>query len=116
LASVSRAIRNRRHLIALFLLTASITAYAATAAANCDEDCKNEYVSALGDCRNQYEQDGKDLQDLEDCLVDTRGEYQDCVDDCTSMGAGGVVACRFAGGSMAPVVYIAPVRGRITAK
>ena len=63
------------------------------AGATCDDDCKNEYVSSLGECRAQYEKGKEDLEDLENCLADTKGEYDDCVDDCDSMGAGGVVAC-----------------------
>jgi hypothetical protein len=78
--------------IAISLLIAMLGA-AAPAGANCDEDCNGELVSALRDCRSQYEQGGEDLSGLEDCLADTRNEYDDCVDECTSIGAGGVVAC-----------------------
>jgi hypothetical protein len=67
---------------------------ARVAGGTCDDDCKNEYVSALGECRSQYEKGEENLEDLESCLADTRGEYDDCVDACNSMGAGGVVACK----------------------
>jgi hypothetical protein len=63
------------------------------AGATCNDDCKNEYVSSLGECRSNYEKGEEDLEDLENCLADTKGEYDDCIDDCDSMGAGGVVAC-----------------------
>ncbi len=63
------------------------------AGATCNDDCKNEYVSSLGECRSNYEKGQEDLEDLENCLADTKGEYDDCIDDCDSMGAGGVVAC-----------------------
>jgi len=63
------------------------------AGATCNDDCKSEYVSSLGECRSNYEKGEEDLEDLENCLADTKGEYDDCIDDCDSMGAGGVVAC-----------------------
>jgi len=63
------------------------------AGATCNDDCKSEYVSSLGECRSNYEKGEEDLEDLENCLADTKGEYDDCIDDCVSMGAGGVVAC-----------------------
>jgi hypothetical protein len=75
--------------LAVLLLSASAVA----ARGGCDEDCKNEYVSNLGDCRANYENGDRSLENLEDCLADTRGEYDDCIDDCTALGAGGVVAC-----------------------
>jgi hypothetical protein len=74
-------------------MIACLAGAAGVARANCDEDCKSEYVSALGECRSQYQTKQEDLQDLESCLADTKGEYDDCIDDCTSIGAGGVVAC-----------------------
>ncbi len=73
-------------------VAASLAISAAPAGASCSTDCKNEYVFALGECRSDYERGDENLQDLEDCLVDTRSEYEDCIDDCTSLGAGGVVA------------------------
>lgn len=92
------------------LLTAAVLAAAPSVGASCNEDCKSEYTSALGDCRAQYEKGDEDLQDLEDCLVDTRGEYDDCIDDCTSLGAGGVVACASPDKPLRPVVFVAPTR------
>ncbi len=92
-------------------------AAAAPAGAGCNEDCKSEYVSALGDCRAQYEKGDENLQDLEDCLVDTRGEYDDCIDDCTSLGAEGVVACASSYKLLRPVGFIiAADRDRIGLK
>ncbi len=76
----------------IVLIMSYLAGPAAVASANCNDDCKNEYVSTLNECRAQYEQ-SKDLQDLEECLADTRSEYDDCIDDCTSLGAGGVMAC-----------------------
>ncbi|GEM_PF-5149355 len=72
-----------------FALAAPLPAHAG----GCDDDCKGEYVSNLGQCRADYSHGDEDLQDLEECLADTRSEYDDCIDDCTSLGAGGVVAC-----------------------
>jgi hypothetical protein len=69
-----------------------LLAFAATVRAGCDEDCKGEYLSSLGECRTHYEQGDRNVQELELCLADTRGEYDDCIDDCTALGAGGVVA------------------------
>ncbi len=82
-------LKNISWFFALLLLIGS----AIPARAGCDEDCKGEYVSNLGECRTDYEQGDKNPQDLEECLADTRSEYEDCVDDCTSLGAGGVIAC-----------------------
>lgn len=82
-----------------------LAASAIPARAGCDEDCNNEYVSNLGDCRSSYEQTDRDLHDLEECLADTRGEYDDCIDDCTLLGAGGVVACLSSRPSLAPVIF-----------
>ncbi len=73
---------------AVFLLIAS----AVPARAGCDEDCKGEYVFAVDECRSEYEQGSRNVQELELCLADTRSEYDDCVDDCTALGAGGLVA------------------------
>ena len=78
--------------IVIVVVMSGLAGHAAVASATCNDDCKNEYVSSLNECRAQYEQ-GKDLQDLEECLADTRSEYDDCIDDCTSLGAGGVMAC-----------------------
>jgi hypothetical protein len=106
-----RAPRGVNHAIgpiAIFLLAASLIASATVARAGCNEDCKSEYVSALGECRTEYEQGEEDLHDLEDCLVDTRSEYDDCIDDCTSLGAGGVVACKSSAAGVMPVLFIAP--------
>jgi len=98
-----------RWLIAAFLV-AALYGFAAPAIAGCNEDCRSEYASAVGECRTEYQQGDEDLQDLEDCLVDTRGEYDDCIDDCTSIGAGGVVACRSSDGALMPVSFAAPTR------
>ena len=88
----------------------ALCAAPARAAGGCDDDCKSEYVSALGECRAQYNQGDHDLQDLEDCLVDTRGEYDDCIDDCVTLGAGGVVACSSSGAALRLVTFtVAPV-------
>lgn len=75
----------------IVLVMAYLTSLVSVARANCNDDCKNEYLSALNECRSEYEQ-SKDLQDLEECLADSRSEYDDCVDDCNSLGAGGVMA------------------------
>jgi hypothetical protein len=88
-----RARKGASYLIAVWLIASVLATSTAGARASCNDDCKNEYVSSLSDCRAQYEGGQEDLQDLEDCLVDTRSEYDDCIDDCTSTGAGGVVAC-----------------------
>ena len=77
---------------AIVLVMGCLAGSSAVAGANCNDDCKNEYVSGLSDCRTQYDQ-SKDLQDLEECLADSRSEYDDCIDDCTDLGAGGVMAC-----------------------
>ncbi len=91
---------------ALILLAVLIVSSNAAAAGDgCNDDCRNEYVSALGDCRTRYENGDKDLQDLEDCLVDTRSEYDDCLDDCTALGAGGVIACAALRGAIRPVIF-----------
>jgi hypothetical protein len=76
----------------MVLVMGCLAGSSAVAGANCNDDCKNEYVSGLSDCRAQYDQ-SKDLQDLEECLADSRSEYDDCIDDCTDLGAGGVMAC-----------------------
>ncbi len=89
----------------MFLVAAALAVSAVPASAGCDEDCNGEYVSALGDCRAQYDHGDQTLQDLEDCLVDTRGEYDDCIDDCTLLGAGGVVACKSSGRAVTPVIF-----------
>jgi hypothetical protein len=104
--SVSYKIKNRFWLIGIFLVAAVLAASLARADAGCDQDCKSEYVSALGECRAQYDHGDHNQQDLEDCLVDTRGEYDDCIDDCTSLGAGGVVACKSSGRAVTPVIFI----------
>jgi len=85
--------------IVIMLVMSGLAGHAAVASATCNDDCKNEYVSSLNECRAQYEQ-GKDLQDLEECLADTRSEYDDCIDDCTSLGAGGVMACASGAGGL----------------
>jgi hypothetical protein len=95
-------------MMAFMLAGACLTAYVVPAAAGCSEDCKSEYVSALGQCRTQYELGEESLQDLEDCMVDTRSEYDDCIDDCTSLGAGGVVACKSFDGTLIKVGFIVP--------
>lgn len=100
--------RNPCRLIAAVLLGAALAAPAAPASAGCNEDCKSEYVSALGECRTEYQRGDEDLHDLEDCLVDTRGEYEDCIDDCTSLGAGGVVACVSAGARVTAIIFTTP--------
>jgi hypothetical protein len=79
-------------LCAVIVLVMGCLAGSSVVGANCNDDCKNEYVSGLSDCRSQYDQ-SKDLQDLEECLADSRSEYDDCIDDCTDLGAGGVMAC-----------------------
>ncbi len=81
----------------IVLLIGCLAGSSAVAGATCNDDCKNEYVSGLNDCRAQYDQ-SKDLQDLEECLADSRSEYDDCIDDCTDLGAGGVMACSSATG------------------
>lgn len=86
-------LKSSRCRIAIAIIIACLAGAAGVARANCDEDCKSEYVSALGECRSQYQTRQEDLEDLESCLADTKGEYDDCIDDCTSIGAGGVVAC-----------------------
>ncbi len=101
MTGAGRKLKRAAGLLAVLLLSAS----AVPARAGCDEDCKSEYVSNLGDCRANYEQGGRSLQDLEDCLADTRGEYDDCIDDCTALGAGGVVACLSSQPSLAPVIF-----------
>jgi hypothetical protein len=103
-----RAMRSRPRLIAICLVAAALGASATRASANCDDDCKSEYVSSLDECRSQYEGGDKNQQDLEDCLVDTRSEYEDCLDDCNSLGAGGVMACQSAQGRLLPVIFNAP--------
>jgi hypothetical protein len=92
--------------IVILIAAVALAAGAGTARASCNDDCKSEYVSAMGECRTQYEKGESDLQDLEDCLVDTQGEYDDCIDDCTSLGAGGVVACASPGSSVMPVKFV----------
>jgi hypothetical protein len=104
-ASASNKIKHRPWLIGMFLVAAALTVSAVPAGAGCDEDCNGEYVSALDECRAQYDHGDQSLQDLEDCLVDTRGEYDDCIDDCTSLGAGGVVACKSSGKAVTPVIF-----------
>jgi len=99
-----RADRASR-LIAILVLTISIAAPVALASAGCNEDCKSEYLSSLGECRTDYERGDEDIHDLEDCLVDTRSEYDDCIDDCTSLGAGGVVACKSPAAGLIPVLF-----------
>ena len=100
----------RLWLIAVLVAAVAAAGWTAAAGAGCNEDCRSEYVSALGECRVQYEKGNENLQDLEDCLVDTRGEYDDCIDDCTSMGAGGVVACKSSDRALRPVSLLAPAR------
>ncbi|HKD69153.1 MAG TPA: hypothetical protein VKB84_20100 [Candidatus Binataceae bacterium] len=103
----ARELKTRPWLV-IFLTAAVLAASGASARAGCNEDCKSEYVSALGDCRSQYEKGNENLQDLEDCLVDTRSEYDDCIDDCTSLGAGGVVACKSTVGAVMQVLFLQP--------
>jgi hypothetical protein len=91
-------------LFALLLLAPPVLA---AHAGGCDEDCKGEYVSDLGECRTDYEKGDENLQDLEECLADTRSEYQDCVDDCTSLGAGGVIACSSRTEELRRVIFLA---------
>jgi hypothetical protein len=90
--SAVRRHRGWRYLL-LAGLIAAMLAMCHTVGATCNDDCSSEYLSSLKDCRAQYQDGQEDVQDLEDCLVDTRSEYDDCIDDCTSTGAGGVVAC-----------------------
>jgi len=89
----------------IVLVTGWLAGSNAVAGANCNDDCKNEYVSGLNDCRAQYGQ-SKDLQDLEECLADSRSEYDDCIDDCTDLGAGGVMACSSAIGVELTSFYV----------
>jgi hypothetical protein len=102
LACPARKLKNLSWLFALVLLIGS----AIPARAGCDEDCTGEYVSNLGECRTDYEQGDRNTQDLEECLADTRSEYEDCVDDCTSLGAGGVVACSSPTQSLRRIVFL----------
>jgi hypothetical protein len=97
-----------RYLIAITLAIFCLTALGSRARASCNDDCRSEYVSALNDCRSQYEHGDQDLQDLEDCIGDTKDEYDDCVDECTSLGAGGVVACSSRSTPMTLAVAAAP--------
>jgi hypothetical protein len=112
-SSALNKFKDRSRLIAIFVVAVVLAATAAPAGAGCNEDCKSEYVSALGECRTQYEKGDQDLQDLEDCLVDTRGEYDDCIDDCTSLGAGGVVACASPGAAITPVSFATLASDRV---
>jgi hypothetical protein len=84
----ARKLKKVSRIAAVFLLILS----AVPARAGCDEDCKGEYVFAVDECRSDYEQGSRNVQELELCLADTRNEYEDCVDDCTALGAGGLVA------------------------
>jgi hypothetical protein len=103
-ASASHPVSNRAWPAAV-LVAAAMLAVCAAARASCNDDCRNEYVSALSECRAQYQSGDTDLQDLQDCLADTQGEYDDCIDDCTSLGAGGVVACAAPHGALTPVKF-----------
>lgn len=51
--------------------------------AGCISDCRDEYESAVEDCRMQYD-DPDDADELRMCIDNARSEYEDCVEECRS--------------------------------
>ena len=61
----------------------SLGAMATIAWAGCISDCKDDYDSAVEQCKSTYD-DPEDADDLVSCLQSAKDDYQSCIDDCTS--------------------------------
>lgn len=70
---------SRRGLVGT--LAAFALLVAAPVPAGCMSDCRDEYESAVEDCRLQYD-DPDDADSLRICVDDAKSAYEDCAEEC----------------------------------
>jgi hypothetical protein len=78
-----RANLAARYLMRALLATAFGVVLSFPVPAGCVSDCREQYDSAVEDCRNMHNEPD-DADDLRQCIEDAKSEYDDCVEECRS--------------------------------